>query len=350
MTASSGLIGLPEVVAGLTLVTLNAYLLMGGADFGGGVWDLLASGPRRAAQRELIAGTIAPIWEANHVWLIFVVVLLFTGFPLAFSAVCIVLHIPLALMLVGIVMRGSAFVFRSYGHGDVDRSRWGRAFAVASTITPLLLGIVIGALASGDIGDAWPLAGKAPFHRVFIAPWFAPFPLAVGALGLSLVAFLAAVYLTVEAPDDALREDFRRRALAAAVAVFVTAFGVLAVASVAAPHVLWALTRSPWAIVLQLGTAVAAMVAIVALTRRRFRIARIAVAAQVSCILWGWAGAQYPFLVPSTITIRAAAAPEVTLKLLLIGLAAGLVLLVPALGYLFRTFSAQAKAVRHPGE
>jgi hypothetical protein len=121
MSAFLASIGLPEIVAALMVLALNAYVLMGGADFGGGLWDLLASGPRRDAQRALIADSIAPIWEANHVWLIVVVVVLFTGFPVAFGTLATVLHIPIALMLIGIVLRGSAFVFRSYGSRDHAR-------------------------------------------------------------------------------------------------------------------------------------------------------------------------------------------------------------------------------------
>src|SRR5206468_7963227 len=112
MTAMLESVGLPEIIAGLMVLALNAYVLMGGADFGGGLWDLLASGPRREAQRTLIADSIAPIWEANHVWLIVVVVVLFTGFPIAFGTLGVVLHIPISLTLIGIVLRGSAFVFR----------------------------------------------------------------------------------------------------------------------------------------------------------------------------------------------------------------------------------------------
>src|SRR6185503_10028786 len=133
-------IGLPELIAAVMAVALNAYVLTGGADFGGGVWDLFAAGPRRDRQRALIAESIAPIWEANHVWLIVVVVVLFTAFPPAFAMLGTVLHIPLTILLVGIVLRGSAFVFRSYG--TRGRSRWGAAFASASIVTPLLLGIV----------------------------------------------------------------------------------------------------------------------------------------------------------------------------------------------------------------
>jgi len=132
MSAFVASIGLPEIVAALMVLALNAYALMGGADFGGGLWDLLASGPRRDAQRALIADSIAPIWEANHVWLIVVVVVLFTGFPVAFATLGTVLHIPISLMLIGIVLRGSAFVFRSYGSRDRSRRKqWGLTFAIA---------------------------------------------------------------------------------------------------------------------------------------------------------------------------------------------------------------------------
>src|SRR5450432_3610702 len=117
-------------IAGIMMIALNFYVLSAGADFGGGVWDFLASGPRRQAQRDLISHALAPIWEANHVWLILVIVLLFTCFPAAFSTIAIALHIPLSLMLIGIVLRGSAFIFRSYGSNhDAAQLRWGRVFA-----------------------------------------------------------------------------------------------------------------------------------------------------------------------------------------------------------------------------
>ncbi|MEJ7811739.1 MAG: cytochrome d ubiquinol oxidase subunit II [Gemmatimonadaceae bacterium] len=167
---------------------------------------------------------IGPIWEANHVWLIIVVVLLFTCFPPAFGMLSTVLHIPLTLMLVGIVLRGSAFIFRAYdarpaagGRDAGEQARWGRTFAMASVITPVLLGVCIGAAVSGRVGrasaalDRAGAAGSAAgttFHAVFISPWLTPFALAVGGLTLALFAFLAAVYLTVEARDGALREEF----------------------------------------------------------------------------------------------------------------------------------------------
>lgn len=330
------LLTLPNLVAAVMGVSLTLYVLLGGADFGGGVWDLLATGPRRQAQRELIVHAIGPIWEANHVWLILVIVLLFTCFPPVYAELSIDLHIPLMLMLIGIVLRGSAFAFRSYGRqGDETSRRWGVVFSVASVVTPVLLGVVIAAVASGRL--ARPDA--VGFTDRFLEPWLTPFAFAVGAMTLSLFAFLAAVYLTLEAGDDeGLREDFRRRALLAAAAVFVTTFLGLFLSGGAAPRIRAALVGSAWALPLHLTTGAAAVAAILALWWRRWRWARIAAAVQVTLILWGWLLAQYPYLVPPRYTIAGAAAPAVTLRLVLIGLAGGFLLLIPSLYYLFRVF------------
>jgi len=334
-------LGPAELVAGIALVALTAYVLLGGADFGGGVWDLLASGPRKREQRALIAEAIGPIWEANHVWLILVIVVLFTCFPVAFARLTIGLHIPLSLMLIGIVLRGSAFTFRShYGHsGEHDDTagtsqHWGRIFASASVGTPVMLGLCVGALAAGTLRPP----GRVGFYEVYVAPWLTPFGVGVGLLTLALFAFLAAVYLTVEARQWALQEDFRRRALGAAAAVFVTAFGTLGLALLGAPLMGRGLTTAPWAPALHLATGVAAVIAIWALWSRRFRLARVAAAAQVSLILWGWALAQYPYLIPPDLTIRAAAAPRITLILSLWTLGLGTLVLFPSLIYLFRVF------------
>ena len=227
-------LSLANAVAAALLVSFNAYVRMGGADFGGGVWDLFSSGPRRAEPRALIADAIGPIWEANHVWLILAVVLLFTCFPAAFSDIAIGLHIPLTLMLIGIVLRGSAFTFRTYARQtDGVQRRWGRLFAAASLVTPLLLGSMVGAIASGRLGTR--TAGT--FASLYVRSWLDPFCVAVGALTLALFAFLAAVYLTVEAKSRPLPDDFRRRALWAAGAVFVSAWMVLPAADRSAPQI-----------------------------------------------------------------------------------------------------------------
>jgi cytochrome bd ubiquinol oxidase subunit II len=332
------------IVAGIVMVSLNAYVLLAGADFGGGVWDSFARGERRQAQRDLISHAIAPIWEANHVWLILVIVLLFTCFPAAFSTIAILLHIPLTLMLLGIVLRGSAFIFRSYGsESDTTQQRWGRVFAIASIVTPVLLGMCVGAVATGAVG-ATTLSPSGSFIDQFIRPWLTMFGIGVGLLALALFSFLAAVYLTVEAEDKALQEDFRTRALWAAGAVFVIAFGVLALSWTEAPMVRQMLMAGPWALPLHIVTGIAAVTAIAALWTRHFRIARVAAAAQVTFILWGWAAAQYPYMLPPTLTIEAAAAPNRTLILILWALAAGACVLLPSLYYLFRVFKMQRRS------
>jgi cytochrome d ubiquinol oxidase subunit II len=327
------------VLAAGIMVSLNAWLLLGGADFGGGVWDLLASGPRARRQRALIAEAIAPIWEANHVWLVLAVVLLFSCFPPAFAVLSIQLHIPLTLVLIGVVMRGSAFVFRSYDsrRDDVQR-RWSQIFSISSLLTPALLGVAVGAIASGAVGHReWP--SDASFTARFVSPWLTPFTVSVGVLTLALVAFLAAVYLTVEAADEPeLAEDFRRRALGAAGAVFVTAFGALMFSLRYAPDVARLLWESPVAWPMHAAIGASASVAIWAVWTRRYRLARVAAAAQASMIIWGWGLAQFPNLVPPDYSIAGSAAPAITLRLVLAALLAGLVLIVPAFLYLFRVF------------
>jgi cytochrome bd ubiquinol oxidase subunit II len=329
-------ITLPDLVGLVMLVSLTFYALGAGADFGGGVWDLLARGPRAKQQRELIANAIGPIWEANHVWLILVVVLLFVAFPPAFAAISIALHIPLAVMLIGIVLRGSAFIFRSYDvqTDDVQR-RWSRLFAVGSIVAPIMLGVCVGAIASGTIRTDLA-TGKVQTN--FLSQWAAPFPFAIGFFTLALFSFLAAVYLSLEAKEPALRDDFRRRALWAALAVGITAFVSLYFASEGAPLIRAGLAKSRWSIPFQSLTALAALGTIAAIWFRRFGLARILAIVQVTLILWGWGLAQFPYLLEPDLTFSNSAAPENVLKVLLIALLAGALLLFPSLWYLFRVF------------
>jgi cytochrome bd ubiquinol oxidase subunit II len=324
----------PELLLGGAVVgALVLYLLFGGADFGGGVWDLLASGPRKAAQRATIEHAIGPIWEANHVWLILVVVAVFGGFPRAFAALSIALHVPLTLFLLGIVFRGSSFAFRSFDAGR-ERKRYDLPFSIASVVSPVLLGTVVGTAASGQIdvpvGD----------HQVLSHPWgwLQPFPLVVGLLALALCAYLAATYLTVEAKTPDLADDFRRRALVTALVVPVLAAAALLLAARGAPRIAEQLTGRPWAWLIE-GAAVAiALAAVAALLRRRFRLARVLVAGQVTLILIGWAAAQHPYLIVDDLTLTSAAANPRTVRLLLYVLLAGLPVLVPSLLLLFRVF------------
>jgi cytochrome d ubiquinol oxidase subunit II len=329
---------LADVVAGVIFVALNAYAVLGGADFGGGVWDLLALGPRKERQRELIAEAIGPVWEANHVWLILAIVLLFTCFPPAFARLGTLLHIPLSLVLIGIVLRGSAFTFWRYG-ADQEQRYWGMVFAIASLVTPFLLGTTAGALASGALGEG---AGEG-FYPTYVAPWLNPFPLSVGLFALVAFAFLAAVYLTLEARERELQEDFRRRALASGVGLFVAAVVALLLSLDGAPRVRDGLIFAAWALPLHLLTAAAAITALAALGVRRWRVARVAAVTQVSLILWGWALSQYPYILPPDLSIASAAAPAATLRLVLGALALGTVVLLPSLYYLLRVFKSSVR-------
>src|ERR1700740_1767043 len=324
---------LETVIAGIMLISLILYAVMGGADYGGGMWDLLASGRRADRQRHAIAEAIAPIWEANHVWLILVVVLLFSAFPLAFSTMMIALHIPITAMLIGIVLRGSAFAFRKYDK-DTGQRRWSTVFGIASFFTPFFQGLTMGALATGNIR----LVGDH-VTTGFFAGWLTPFAFACGLFALALFAFLAATYMTVDTRSEPdLQQDFRGRALLAQSPVVLLAVVVFITSRNGAPQMCRGLTNW-WAPLLLGWTALSAITAILALWSRRFFLARIAAVAQVTFILLGWGLAQFPHLVTPDVTIQNAAAPESTLRLLLLALGAGAVVLFPSLLYLFRIFN-----------
>ncbi len=329
-----------ELVAVLMLTALLLYVVFAGADFGGGVWDLLASGPRAKEQRALIEHAIAPVWEANHVWLIFVIVILFSAFPIAFSALTTALHVPLTLVLLGIVARGSAFVFRKYGaRDDVTHRRWSRVFSISSLVTPLLLGAVIATMTAGNlrIVDGMPQGS-------YLWAWINPLSLCVGLFALALFAFLAAVFLTLEADSDALRDDFRLRALLAGLAVGVLALTTALVAGPTAARFSERLFGSWWSWPLQLVTGLASLGALGALWTRRYTEARIAAVTQVAMIVLGWGGAQYPYLIAPDVTLLDAAAPEPLLRLLAPVLWGGTLLLTPALYWLFAIFKTAPRA------
>ena len=329
----------PAVAASL-LLSLILYALMGGADMGGGMWDLLAAGPRATRQRNLIAKSIAPIWEANHVWLILVVVVLFTGFPAGFAAMMTALNIPMTAMLIGIVLRGSAFIFRNYdSRSDAVQRHWGAVFGIASVLTPFFQGLVLGALATGRIRV---LNGHVTTG--FFAGWLTLFALACGVFALGLFAFLAATYLTLDAKDQSdLQDDFRRRAIGSGAALVPLAGIVFLAARQGAPEMFHGLTRW-WAPLLLVATGFCSLGALGALWWRRFTAARLAAAGQVTLILVGWSLAQYPNLVTPDVTVANACAPDATLRLLVLALAAGALVLLPSLFFLFRLF----KGKGHP--
>jgi cytochrome bd ubiquinol oxidase subunit II len=326
------------ILAGTILISLTFYVLFGGADYGAGMWSLLAGGPRALAQREAIAKAIGPIWEANHVWLILVVTILFTAFPKAFALISTRLHIPLSLMLIGIVLRGSAFAFRTNDVAPRTVSEagaqkfWERIFAVSSVFTPIMLGTTIGAVASGR------MTGRGgAFMDTFVHPWATPFCFTVGLLALALFAFLAAVYLVLEAQDDALREDFRRRALWAGSVALLLAGAVFLLSNSAAPHVRYQLSHTIWGTMTLVIAGLSALAALTSLWRRMDRMAFVWTVSEVIFIVWGWGVAQYPYLVIPSVAITDSA-PIQTLQLVLAAVLIGAVLLFPSLYYLYRIF------------
>jgi cytochrome d ubiquinol oxidase subunit II len=314
------------------VASLWFYVLLGGADYGGGLWDLLASGPTAERQRATIAHAIGPVWEANHVWLIVAIVILFAGFPRAFSTLSTLLHVPLVLVLIGIVLRGSAFVFRAYGPDDPRHERfWGRVFAVASMVTPLFLGMIVGAITEGKL----PSRTQGSFTEVFVSPWLTPFSLSVGVFALVLFGYLAAVYLTLEAHDSRERAAFRKRALLSGLLAGGLAATVLVLSG---PDIRRGLLGSAWTVPLLFAAGVSAVAALVSLWWEHYVAARLAAAAQVTLILWGWALVQYPYAIRPHLTLAAAAAPETVRVALLQVLGVGAVVLLPSLLFLFGIF------------
>lgn len=315
------------LLAATLMISLVLYALTAGADFGGGVWDLLSWGPRKKQQQQLIARAMAPIWEANHVWLVLVVVLLFVAFPSAFAALMISLHIPLTIMLIGIVLRGTAFTFRHYdplGEGDPRMRQWSVQFAVASIVTPIMLGVCVGAVANGHI-----------MSRNFIDSWMHPFPFVLGFFTLAQFAFLAATYLTLETDDPELQNDFRLRALGSAVAMCLLGWLCRSLA----PHL-------PVPLPIEVLTGVLGLLTVACLGLRRYWLARALAALQVTTILWGWGLAQYPYLLPNVgdaagLTFHMAAAPTSVLRAMLTALGVGALLLLPSFLYLYRVFKRQ---------
>jgi cytochrome bd ubiquinol oxidase subunit II len=259
--------------------------------------------------------------------------LFFGAFPRAFAEISIRLHIPLVLMLIGIVFRGTSFVFRTHDRASARR-RWGWGFAASSAVTPVLLGIIVGAITR----PLPPIHDDAEFWPTFIAPWLNPFAIATGFLALAQFAFLAAVYLTVEARDSELADDFRKRALGSALVLAGLAGWVGAIGVVEAPAIARTLSMSFLSSSLAIATGSIALATVALLWRRHYAAARLCAAAQVTLILLGWGFGMYPYLIAESLTIRAAAAPEPVLVALLVTFLAGLAILSPALVYLLRTF------------
>ncbi|HLZ62625.1 MAG TPA: cytochrome d ubiquinol oxidase subunit II [Ktedonosporobacter sp.] len=330
---------------------LIAYAVLGGADFGAGIWDLFAVGRLAQRQRQLINHALGPVWEANHTWLIFLIVGLFTIFPVAFAALSIALFIPFTIALIGIVLRGAAFIFRYYAtdeHGPFARW-WSRVFSATSLLTPFFLGASAAAVASGHLLD-----DSGSPHADMIASWTSPFALTIGAMAAALCASLAAVYLTVEAQaakDEELTESYRMKALiAGAITSGLGALGLLL--SISEAPLLWAgmLQRAIPIVVITMAIGLATAAA---LFFRRYSIARPLIVAEAAFLLGSWGLSQYPFIIPPQLTIANAANEPGVIVTVLIAIGCGLVILVPSLYYLFSVFklpSSPAPGLRKEGK
>ena len=330
-----------ELIAAILWLSLTAYAVLAGADFGGGVWDLFARGPRAHDQRRSVAEAMGPVWEANHVWLIFMITGLFTAFPVTFGVLALALYVPLTIALAGIVLRGASFAFRAHGSDAVGpMSSWGVVFGVASIITPFFLGTAAAAVASGSI--------HAPGGKLasgFLDGWTTPLAIVIGLFALAMCAYLAATYLMVENENrPELLGDFRRRAIAAAFVSGVFALLALAISYFDGQQLLKALTGR--GLPLFMLALLNGPLALWAVWRSKPRIARVAVVGQVVLVLWAWALGQWPYLVPPDLTIAATAAPPGTLTGMLIVITLGGLLLIPSLWLLFRVFKARNPQAR----
>ncbi|HEX2313172.1 MAG TPA: cytochrome d ubiquinol oxidase subunit II [Thermomonospora sp.] len=324
---------LAELMLVVLWVGLTAYVLFGGADFGGGVWDLLAGSPvggRR--QRALVEHSIGPVWEANHVWLIFVIVLAWTGIPPVFAAVSSTLYIPLTLAALGIIARGAGFAFRKASTGLWRQRLFGATFAFSSVVTPFFLGTAAGAVASGRVPP-----GLA--EGDLVTSWLNPTSVVTGLLAVATAAYLAAVFLTRDAQrggDPELAELFRHRALVTGVVTGVLSAVGLGVLRADSPDLFDELTSG--AALPFVGLSVLAGVAsLVLLWRRAYLAVRVTAALAVAGLLWGWGVGQYPVLLPG-MEVEDAAATDAVLAASLGALAVGALLLLPSLWWLIGTF------------
>lgn len=320
---------LVDVVAVLLFLGVTTYALFGGADFGSGLWDLTAGDARRGGPlRALIDKAIGPVWEAHHVWLIFVLVFLWTGFPDGFAAVMETMFVPFSLAGAGIVARGAAFVFRKFAPDMASARVFGALFAASSVLTPFLFGAVVGGIAAGRVpadgsGDRW-------------TSWTGPTSLVGGTLAVLTCSFLAATFLVAEADrqgEATLVEACRRRALGAGAVTGVAALAGIAPLAEDAPTLFDRLTGR--ALPLIVLSALAGTFALWALWRRRPALARVGAAVAVASVVVGWGVAQYPWLLVDHLSLDAAAGTDATLWALVATFGLAAVTVVPSLAYMY---------------
>jgi cytochrome d ubiquinol oxidase subunit II len=320
---------LAEVPLALALAGLAAYAVLGGADFGAGFWYLAPAGRSSGAIREHAYRSMGPVWEANHVWLIFVLVVFWTAYPVAFSSIASTLSLPLFIAAVGIILRGTAYALRSESAPLAERRLVAGVFSLSSVLTPFALGAVVGGIASGRVP-----VGNA--EGDLVTSWLNPTSGLVGVLAVATGVYLAAIYMAADAARQGTRElaeAFRLRALAAGVVAGAIALGGLGVLAADAPELWDGLTHGA-GLAAVVVSGFAGIATLVLVSERRLEPARYSAALAVAAVVAGWALAQRPELLPG-LTVEAAAAGRPTLLATVIGVAVGMLVLVPSLALLF---------------
>src|SRR5690554_623312 len=324
-----------EIIFTILTIALLLYVILGGADFGGGILELFT----RGKASEIVSKAIAPVWEANHVWLILVVVILFVGFPPVYSTILTALHIPVLLALIGIIFRGSAFTFRHY---DIDEEQpkkiYSAIFRYSSLFTTFFLGVTLGGIILGEITTDYTKG----FYEVYIHPWFNLFSFSLGIFLIILFAFLANIYTLGEIKEQKNIDRFANLAKYMIAALVVAGGLVFAAAEVYEHHLLREFISSP----VSLGSIALATVALpvlwINLKKRKPNLLRFIAGFQTTMIVTGWFAIQFPILVNikdgPDITLQNAAAPEQIQFYMLIALVVGILIIFPAMGYLYKIF------------
>lgn len=334
---------LENLSAAVLLFGLIMYGAFAGADFGGGIWTAFASGPRAREQRENLFHAIGPVWETNHIWLIFVVVVLFTAFPKGFAALFIALLAPLVIALIGINFRGAAFAFRHFGRRTMSGVPLiATVFEISSILTPLALGMAMTATASGEIAVVNGQVKAGPWF------WITPFTLIGGVVGMTICAYLAPIYMTVRTSEE-LQDDFRKRGMIAGFVLGILTAVEIPVALADAPLFAGRLLTS-WAVLFVTLAVVSGTMAQVLLWRRRYLGAQIVAAGTVALTITGFCAAMYPDLLIGQLSLAAAAAPPSTLVAFLALLPFGILILAPSLLFLYWTFRGEPNPELPPEE
>lgn len=335
-----------HITLGFLVVALAAYTLFGGADFGGGLLEV--SLRKYPELRSRLQATLAPVWEANHVWLIAVIVILFVGFPIFYAKLCTVLFVPLSLALLGITLRGAFFTFRKYDPDPAPRLGWYSAlFRAGSVLAPMMFGFIVAALLKPF--PAIPGDGSLDFFDLFIAPWANSLGVLCALFINLLFAYLASVFFYGELDNAESREILRARILIFFICTFLAGGGVLAW-GVATDVVLFAEVWNPWQLTAQGAALLGIFWLLASMAKDQKWGMRLAVGVQLVAILAGWFSTQYPVLLHfddgTSLTVTSSAAPVTTLFWLDVGLVAVLAVVLPLLAYLYKVFSAQGEL--HP--